>query len=67
MVNRKTPTDPTADGGPKEGNGMGEHYAHLVVLFMQTWCQRKGENNLVFTGVLGNQIAEKLPVSWGDM
>jgi hypothetical protein len=46
---------------------MGEHYAHLVVLFMQTWCQRKGENNLVFTGVLGNQIAEKLPVSWGDM
>jgi hypothetical protein len=35
---KKSPTDSPVPMGD-EGNGMGELKAHLIGIFMQTWCQ----------------------------
>ena len=48
---KKSPTDSPLPVGD-EGNGMGELEAHLIGIFMQTWCQGmidRESNYLCFT------------------
>jgi hypothetical protein len=56
-----------ADGGLKEGNGIGEPYAHLAHIYANMVPRKYKKEDLISFKMFGEQALKKLAIIRGDM